>query len=173
MSIETMMPSKHLILCHPLLLLPLNFSRIRVFCSGLALHIRWPKYWSFSFSISSSNEYSRLMSFRTDWFDLFAIKGNHESSPVPQFEGICSSALNLTYGPTLTSTRKTIVLTLWSFVGKGISLLFNTLFRFPITILPTTKCLLILWLQSQSTVILELKKIKSVTNFHVFPIYLP
>ena len=102
MSIESVMPSKHLILCPPLLLLPLIFPSIRVFSSGSALCIRWPKYWTFSFSISPSNEYSGLISFRMDWFDLLAVQGTLKS-PQPQFESINSSALGLHYGPTLTS----------------------------------------------------------------------
>ena len=102
MSIESMMPSNHLILCHPLLL-PSIFPSIRVFSSESALHIRWPKYWHFSFSISPSNEYSGLISFRIDWLDLFAVQGTLESSPTPQFESINSSALSLLSGPTLTS----------------------------------------------------------------------
>ena len=100
MSIESVMPSNHLILCHPLLFLPSIFPSIRVFSNELALHIRWPKYWSFSFSISPSNEHSGLISFRIDWFDLAVQK---ESSSTPQFESISSSALSLLYGPTLTS----------------------------------------------------------------------
>ena len=100
MSTESVMPSNHLILCHPLLLLPSIFPSIRVFSNESALHIRWPKYWSFSFSISPSNEYSGFFSFRIDWFDLAVQK---ESSSTPQFESISSLALSLLYGPTLTS----------------------------------------------------------------------
>ena len=106
MSIESMMPSHHLILCHPLLLLSLVFASIRVFSSESALHIRWPKYWSFSFSISPSNEYSGLISFRIYWFDLLAVQGTlQESFPTPQFKSINSSALSLLNGPTLTSVH--------------------------------------------------------------------
>ena len=106
-SIESVMPSNHLILCHPRLLLPSIFPSIRVFSNESLVRIRWPKYWScFNFSISPSNEYSRLISFRIDWFDLYAIQGTvKESSPAPQFESINSSALSLLYGPTLTSVH--------------------------------------------------------------------
>ena len=102
MSIESMMLSNHLILCCPLLLLPPIFPNIRVFSSELTLCLRWPKYWSFSFSISPSSEYSGLISFRIDWFDLLAVQGSLKSSLAPQFESISSSALSLSYGPTLT-----------------------------------------------------------------------
>ena len=103
MSIESMMPSNHLILCHPLLLLPSIFPGIRVFSNGSVLRIRWPKYWSFSFSISPFNEYSELISFRIDWFDLLSVQGTLKSSPTPQFKNINSSALSFLYSPTLTS----------------------------------------------------------------------
>ena len=102
MSIKLVMPSNRLILCRPLFP-PSVFPRIRIFSSESVLHIRWPKYWSFSFSISPSNEYSGLISFRIDWFDLLEVPGIHESSPIPQFKSISSSALSLLYGPTLTS----------------------------------------------------------------------
>ena len=105
MSIESVMPSNHLILCHPLLLLPSVFPSIRVFSNESALHIRWPKYWRFSFSTSPSSEYPGLISFRMDWFDLLAVQGILESSPAPQFESINSSALVLLYGPSLTSVH--------------------------------------------------------------------
>ena len=100
---ESVMPSNHLILCHPLLLLPSIFLSTRDFSNELTLCIRWPKYWSFSFNISPSNEYSGLISFRIDWLDLLAVQGSLESSPTPQFKNINSSALSLLYGPTLTS----------------------------------------------------------------------
>ena len=103
MSIESMMLSNHLILCHPLLLLPSVFPNIRVFSSELTLHIRWPKYWNFSFSISPCNEYPGLISFRVDWFDLCVVQGTLKSYPVAQFESISSSVISLLYGPTLTS----------------------------------------------------------------------
>ena len=103
MSLQSVMPSNHLILCHPLLLLPSIFLNIRVFSKMLVLRIRWPKYWSFSFSISPSNEYSGLISFRMDWFDLLAVQGTQESSPTPQFKSITASALSFLYSPTHTS----------------------------------------------------------------------
>ena len=103
MCIELVMPSSHLVLCHPLLLLSSVFPSIRVFSNESALHIRWPKYWSFSFSISPSSEYSGLISFRIDWFDLFIVQGTLKSSLKPQFESINSLAFSLLYGPTLTS----------------------------------------------------------------------
>ena len=103
MSIELVMPSNHLILCHPLLLPPSVFPSIRVFSNESTLHIRWPKYWGFSFSISPSNEYSGLISFRMDWLDLLAVQGTQDSSPSPQFESISSLVLSFLYGPILTS----------------------------------------------------------------------
>ena len=105
MSIESVMPSNHLILCHPLLLLPSIFPNIRVFPNGSVLRIRWPKYWSFSFSISPSNEYSGLISFRMDWLDLLAVQGTQESSPAPQFKSSNSLAFSFLYSPSLTSIR--------------------------------------------------------------------
>ena len=164
------MPSYHLILCHPLLFLPSIFPSIRVFSNELALHIRWPKYWSFSFNINPSNEYSRLTSFRMDWFDHLAVQGTQEFSPAPQFESINSWALCLLYGPALTTVHDH-----WEdhsldymdpFWQSGV-LLFNTLSRFSITLLPRSNCLLISWLQSPSAVILEPKKIVSL--FPLFP----
>ena len=154
------MPSNHLILCHPLSLLPSIFPSIRVSSNESVLCIRWPKYWSFSFSISLSSEYSWLISFRMDWLD------SQESSPAPQFESICSSALSLHYGSTLSSymtTGKTIALTVWTFVAKVMSLLLNILSRCVIAFFLKSKSLLISWLQSLSTVIMEPKKIKCVT----------
>ena len=153
--------------CHPHLLLPSVFTSIRVFSNESALHIRWLKYWSFNFSINPSNEYSGLISFKIDWFDLLAVQGTlKESSPAPQFESISSSALSLLHvqlsHPYMT-TGKTTALTIWTFVGKVMSLLFNMLPRFIIAFLPRSKRLLISWLQSPSAVILEPKKIKSVT----------
>ena len=103
MSIDSVMPSKHLILCQPLLLLPSIFFSIRVFSNKSILHIRWPKYWSFSFSISPSSEYSGLISFRMDWLGLLAVQGTLKSSPTPQFKSMSSLALSFLYGPTLTS----------------------------------------------------------------------
>ena len=105
MFIESVKPSNHLILCHPLLLLPSIFPSIRVFPNESALHIRWPKYWSFSFNISPSSEYSELISFWTDWFDIFAVQGTQQSSPAPQFKSINSSVLSFLYSQTLTSVH--------------------------------------------------------------------
>ena len=164
MSIESVMPSSHLILCHPLLLLPSIFPSIRVFSNELPLHIRWPKYWSFSFKISPSKEHPGLISFRMDWLDLLAVQGTLKS--LLQHHSLRASILwhsaffivQLSY-PYMT-TRKTIALTIWTFVGKVMSLLFNMLPRFVIAFLPRSKCLLISWLPSPPTVILELKKIK-------------
>ena len=158
MSIESVMPSNHLILCHPLLLLSSVFPSIRVFWNESALPIRWPKYWSFSFNISPSNEYSGLISLRMDWLDLLAVQGTQESSPTPQFKSINSLApaffiVQLSH-PYMT-TGKTIALTRWTFVGKVTCPLFNMLSRWVITFLPRGKCLLISWLQSPSAVILE------------------
>ena len=163
---NSVMPSNHLILCHPHLLLPTNLPSIRIFSSESALCIRWPKFWSFSFENSPSNEYSGLISFRIGWFDLLAVRDSQESSPAPRFERINPLVLSLLYGPTLTSIHdywKTRALTRWTFVSKVMSLLFNMLSRLVITFLPRSKCLLISWLQSPSTVILEPKKMKSVT----------
>ena len=137
-SIESMMPSNHLILCCLLLLLPSIFPSIKAFSSELALCIRWPGYWSFSFSISSSNEYSGLLSFRIDWFDLHVVQRIRESSPAPQFKNISSSVLSLLYGPTLTSICdnywKNYSSDYTAFVNKEMSLLFN-LSRFVIAFL--------------------------------------
>ena len=119
MSVESVMPSNHLILCRPLLLLPSVFPSIRVFSNASVLHIRWPKYWSFSFSISPCNEYSGLISFRMDWLDLLAVQGTQDSSPTPQFKSINSSTFSPLYSPTLTSIHNS-----WknhSFVSKTMS----------------------------------------------------
>ena len=160
------MPSNYLILPCPLLLPPLVFPSIRVFSNESVLHVRWPKYWSFSFSISPSNEYSGLISLRMDWLDLLAVQGTLESSPTPQFKSItlrrsAFSTVQLSH-PYMT-TGKTIALTRQTFVGKIMSLLFNMLSRLVITFLPRSKCLLISWLQSPSVVILEPRKLKSAT----------
>ena len=163
MSIESVMPSKHLILFHPLLLFP----SIRVFSSESVLHLRWPEYWSFSFSISPSNECSWLISFRMDWLDLLTVQRTQESSPTPQFKSINSLVLSFLYSPTLTSILtigKTIALTRQTFIGKVMSLLFNMLSRFVITFLPRSKSLLISWLQSPSAVILEPPPAKKVSH---------
>ena len=147
MPIESVMPSIYLILCPPLLL-PSLFPCMRVFFKESVLRIRWPKYWSFSFSINPSNEYSGLISFRMDWFDLLAVQGTLESSPAPQFKSISSSALSFLYiqlsNPYMTS-GKTIALTRQTLVGKVI-LLFNMLSRLVIAFLPRSKHLLIAWL---------------------------
>ena len=167
MSIESVMTSNHLILCCPLLL-PSVFPSIKVFCNESVLRIRWPKYQSFS--ISPSNEYSGLISFRIGWFDLLAVQRTQESFPTPQLKSIYSSVLSLLYGPTVKSVhdyRKTIAFR-QSFVSKVMSVLFNTLSRFIIAFLPRSKHLLISWLRSPSANILEPKKIKSVTVFHLF-----
>ena len=145
MSIESVMPSNHLILCHPLLLLPSSFPSIRLFSNELAFHIRWPTYWSFS--ISLSNEYSGLISFRIDWFDLLAVQGtlkSHFQHHSLKVSILCHSAFFMVQllHPNL-ATGKTIALTRWIFVGKVMSLLFNTLSRFVIAFLPRSKCLLI------------------------------
>ena len=144
MSIEFVMPSNHLILCRPLLLLHSIFPSIRIFSNESALHIRWPKYWSFSFNISPSSEHPGLISFGMDWLDLLAVQGTQESSPTPQFKNISSSALSFLYSPTLTSIHDH-----WknhSLVGKVMSLLFNMLSRLVIAFLLRNKCLLISWL---------------------------
>ena len=166
MSIELVMPSNHLILCHSLLFLLLIFPSIRVFSQWVgSLHWGWPKYWTFSFN-SSSNEYSGLISFRTDWFDLFEVQGTLRS--LLQYHSLkasilgCSAFYMVQLSHPYMTTGKTIALTVWTFVGKVMSLLFNTLSRFVIAFLPRSKHLFS-WLQSPSTVILEPKKIKSVT----------
>ena len=173
LSIESVMPFNHLILCHPPFLLPSVFPSIRVFSNELVLHFRWPKYWSFSFSISPSNEYSGLISFRMDWLDLLAVQGTLKS--LPQHHSSKASILQHSAFFTVQllhqymTTGKTIALTRWTFVGKVMSLLFNMLSRLVITFLLRSKCLLISWLQSPSAVILEPKKIKTDTVSTVSP----
>ena len=131
---------QHLILCRPLLLPPSIFPSVRVFSNESGLRIRWPKYWSYSFSISPSNEHPGLISFRMDWLDLLAVQGTlKSSSPTPQFKSINSSVLSFLYSPTLTpymTIGKTLALTRWTFVGKVMSLLFNMVFSFPSRPLP-------------------------------------
>ena len=150
MSIELVMPSNHLI--HPLLLLPSVFPSIKVFSNESVLHIRWPKYWSFSFSISPSNEYSGLISFRMDWLDLLAVQGTlksllqHHSSKASILRRSAFFIVQLSHPYMMTG--KTIALTRRTFVGKVMSLLFNMLSRLVIAFLPGSKCLLISWLQS-------------------------
>ena len=167
MSIESVMPSNHLILCHPLLLLPSIFPSIRVFSNESAVCIRWPKYWSFNFNISPSNEHPGLISFRMDWVDLLAVQGTlksllqHHSSRASIFR--CSIFFTVQLSHPYMTTGKTIALTRWKFVGKVLSLLFNILSRLVITFLPRSKRLLISCLQSPSAVILEPRKIKSAT----------
>ena len=167
MSVQLVMPSNHLILCHPLLFLPSIFPSFRVFSYESALHFRWPKYYSFSFNISPSNEHPGLISFRMDLLDLFAVQGTlksllqHHSSKASVLQHSAFFIVQLSH-PYMT-TRKTIVLTRWTFVDKVISLLFNMLSRLVITFLPRSIHLLISWLQSPSAVILEPPKIKSAT----------
>ena len=159
MSIQSVMPSNHLILCCPLLLLPSIFPSIRVFSNESALCIMWPKYWSFSFSISPSNEYSGLISFRTDWLDPLAVQGilksllQHHSSKTSILLHSAFFIVQLSHS--YMATGKTIALTRRTFVVKVMSLLFSMLSRLVITFLPRSKCLLISWLQSPSAVILE------------------
>ena len=174
MSISSVMPSNCLILCHPLLLLPSIFPTSRGLSSKSVLCIKWPKYWSFSFSISLSNEYSRLITFRMDWFDL-AVQGtlksllqHHSSKASVQ----CSTFLMIQLSHPYMTTGKTIALTRQTFFGKVMSLLLNMLSRLVIIFPPRSKCLLISWLQSPSAVILEPKKIVC-HCFHCFPIYFP
>ena len=165
MSIESVMPSNHLILHCPLLLLPSIFPSIRAFSNKSALRIRWPKYWSFSFNISPSNEHPGLISFRMDWLDLLVVQGTlksllqHHSSKASILQHSAFFVVQISH-PYMT-TGKTIALTRWTFVGKIMPLLFNMLSRLVITFLPRSKRLLISWLQSPPAVILEPKNIKS------------
>ena len=159
MSIVLVMPSNHFILCLHFLLLPSIFCSIRVFSSQSALHIKRPNYWSFSFNISPSNEHPGLISFRMDWLDLLAVQGTlkslqlHSSKASILRHSAVFIIVQLSH-PYMT-TGKTIALTTWTFVGKVMTLLFNMLSSFVIAFLPRSKCLLISWLQSPSTVILE------------------
>ena len=161
------MPSNHVIHRHPFLLLPSTFPSIRVFSNESALHIRWPNYWSFSFSISPSNEYSGLISFRMDWLDLLAVQGTlknvlqHRSSKTLFLQ--CSAFFIVQLSHPYMTTGKTTALTRQTVVGKVMPLLFNMVSQFVIAFLPRSKHLLISWLQSKSLVILEPKKIKSPT----------
>ena len=173
MSTESVMPFNHLILCRPLLLLPSIFPSIRVFSHESVLHIRWPKYWSFSFSISSSSEYSGLIYFRMDWLDLLAgqrtlkslLQHHSSKASILQHSAFFIVQLSHPYMP----TGKTIALTRWTFVSKVMSLHFNMLSRLVIAFLSRSNCLLISRLQSRSAMILEPPKIKSVTVSIVFP----
>ena len=174
MSIKSVMPSKHLILCHPFLLPPSIFPSFRVFSSESALHIQWPKYWSFSFNINPSNEYSGLISVRMDWLDLLAVQGTlksllqHHGSKASIF--LCSAFFIVQLSHPYMTTGKTIALIRWAFIGKVMSLLFKMLYRLVITFLRRSKRLLISWLQSPSAVILEPPQIVC-HCFHCFPIY--
>ena len=173
LSIESVMPSSHLILCHPLLLLPPHPPSIRVFSNESTLCMRWSQYWSFSFSISPSKEHPGLISFRMDWMDLLAVQGTlrsllqHHTSKAPILQ--CSAFFTVQLSHLYMTTGKTIALTRRTFVGKVISLLLSRLSRLVITFIPRSKRLLISWLQSPSAVILEPKKIKSVTVSTVSP----
>ena len=170
------MPSSHLILCRPLLLLPPNPPSIRVFSNESTLRMRWPKYWSFSFSINCSNEHPGLISFRMDWLDLLAVQGTlksllqHHSSKASILRHSASFTVQLSH-PYITN-GKAIALIRRTFVNKVMSVLFNVLSRLVITFLPRSKRLLISWLQSPSAVILEPPKIVS-HSFHCLPIYFP
>ena len=170
------MPSNHLILCFPLLLLPAIFHSIRVSSNESALHIRWPRYWSFSFNISLSNEHPGLISFRMNWLDLLAVQGTlksllqHHSSKASILRRSAFFIVQLSH-PYMT-TEKTIALTRRTFVSKVMSLLLNMLSRLVITFLPRSKRLLISWLQSPSAVILEPQKL-SLTLFPLFPHLFP
>ena len=173
MSTELVIPPNHLILCRPLLLLPSIFPNIRVFSNESVLLIRWPKYWSFSFNISLSNEHPGLISFRIDWLDLLVVQGTlksllqHHSSKASIVQ--CPALFIVQLSHPYMTTGKTIALTKQTFVDKVMSLLFNMLSRLVITFLPRSKCLLISWLQSPSAVILEPKKMKSATVSTVPP----
>ena len=167
------MPTSHLILCRPLLFLPPIPPSIRVFSSESTVHVRWPKYWSFSLSISPSNEHPGLISFRMDCLDLLAVQGTlksllqHHSSKASILR--CSAFFTVQLSHPYMTTGKTIACTRWTFVDKVMSLLFNMLSRLVITFLPRSKCLLISWLQTPSAVIWEPKKIKSNTVSTVSP----
>ena len=173
MSIESVMPSSHLILCYPLHLLPPIPPSIRVFSNESTLRMGWPKYWSFHFSISPSNEYPGLISFRMDWLDLLAVQGTrksllqHHSSKASSLQRSAFFTVQLSH-PYMT-TGKNIALTRWTFIGKVMSLLLNMLSRLVINFLSRSKRLLISWLQSPSAVMLEPKKIKSDTVSTVSP----
>ena len=167
MSVKSVMPSNHFILCCPFLFLPSTLPSIRVFSNESVFHTTWPKYWSFRFSISPSSEYPGLISFRMDWFDLLAVQGTlksllqHHSSKASILWSSAFFIIQLSH-PYIT-IEKTIPLTRWTFAGKVMSLLFNMLSRLAITFLSRSKSLFISWLQSPSAVILEPPKIKSLT----------
>ena len=178
MSIELVVPSNHFTLCHPLLLLPSIFPSIRVFSNESVLCIRWPKYWSFSFSIIPSSEYSGLISFRIDWFDLLAVQGTLKS--LLQYHSWkasilqCSAFFMVQLSHLYMTTGKTLAFTRWTFVGKVMSLLFSMLSRLVIAFLPSSKCLLISWLQSWSPFYSDFgaQENKVCHCFHCFPFYL-
>ena len=167
------MPSNNLIFCHSLLLLTSIFPSIKVFSNESTLRMRWPKYWSFSLSISPTNEHPGLVSFRMDWLDLLGVQGtlksllqHHRSkASILRYSAFFTVQLSHPY----MTTGKTIALTRWTYIGKVMSLLFNMLSRLVLTFLPRSKRLLISWLQSPSTVVLELQEIKSDTVSTVFP----
>ena len=174
-SIESVMPSSHVILCGPLLFLPPIPPSIRVFSSESTLCMRWPKYWNFSFSISPSSEHPGLISFRMDWLDLLGVQETlkslqHHSSKASILQ--CSAFFTVQLSHPYMTSGKTIALIRRTFVGRVMSLLFNMLSRLIITFLPRSKRLLISWLQSPSAVILEPQKIVC-QCFHCFPVYLP
>ena len=177
MSIESVILSNHLILSRPLPLLPSVFPSIRVFSNGLVLCIRWPKDWSFSFTISPSSEYSGLSSFRIDWFDCLAVQGTLKS--FFQHHNLkasvlwCSAFLIAQLSHPYMTTGKAIALAVWTFVGQVMSLLFDMLSRFVTVFLPRSKRLSVLWLQALSTVTLEPRNVKSVTAPTFFPFCLP
>ena len=167
------MPSICLILCHSLLLRPSIFPSIRVFSNDSVRHIRWPKYWSFSFNISSSNDYSGLITISIDWFDFLAVQGTlksplqHHSSETSVLQ--YSAFFTIQFSHPYITTGKTIALTRWTFAGEVMSLPCNLLSRLVIAFLPRSKCLLMSWLQTPSAVILEPPKIKSIIVSIVSP----
>ena len=173
MSIESVMPSSPLILCSPLFFLPSVLTSIRVFSNESALHIRWPKYWSFSFSISPSNEHAGVISFRMDWLDLLAVQGTlksllqHHTLKASILQ--CSAFFIVQLSHPYMTTGKTIALTKWTFVGKVVSLLSNMLYRLVIIFLPRSKLLLISWPQSPSAVILKPPPQNKVSHCFQFP----
>ena len=174
MSIESVMPSNHLILCHPLILSPSLFPSIRVFSNESVLHIWWPKFWRFS--TSPSNEYSVVVSFRIDCFGFLAVLGTlkslfqHHSSKASILW--CSASFMVQLSHSFITTGKTIALTIWNFVGKVMSLFLNMLPKYVVAFFPRSKCLLISWLQSPSAMILEPPQNKIRHSFHFFPFYL-
>ena len=177
MSIELVMPSRHLIVCRPLLLLPPILCSIRVFSNESTLRMRWPKYWSFRFNIIPSNEHPGLISFTMDWLDLLAVQGTLKSLLQHHISKAsilwCSAFFTIQHSHPYITTEKTVALIRWTFVNKVMSLLLNMPSRLVITFLPRSKRLLISWLQSPSAGILEPPKNKVWHCFHCFPIYFP